>query len=247
MRALRLFRFGLSATMSHFGLAFVVCLLFGGLSGAASGLLYANEHAIQTWVGHDQMKSMLALFGLDIFFQLLATVFIGPIFQAGAAFAAFRHSRGKPGGTSLGLNFALSRYKRMLGPHARAWLRILIGIQLFLLPGIIFWNQLALVDAVAVFEKSKDPLQRSRQLTKGYRRTIFLLAFPWLFYGIPALVIVPELVAISPLLMVPHQALVGLYLFVIFAGYARLFLERTGQHEAPTDAAAGSDGSAIGA
>ncbi len=231
MRALRLFRFGLAATRTHFGLAFAVCLLFGGVSGLASGLLYSQEHAITLWANQDQMKSMLALFGLDILLQLLTTLLLGPIFQAAAAFAAFRHSRGKPGTAHLGLNFALSRYGRMFKPHAQAWLLILVGIQLFLIPGIIYWNQFALVDAVTVFEKSKRPLRRSRQLTTGYRRTIFMMAFPWLVYGIPALVIVPELVGISPWLMIPHQVLIGFYLFVIFAGYGRLYLERTGQHE----------------
>lgn len=236
MRALRLFRFGLSATMSHFGLAVVACALFGGVSGAASGLLYSQEHALQSWAGHDQMKGMLLLFGLDILLQVGVTVLLGPIFQAAASFSAFRHSRGKPGSVSLGLNFALTRYKRMFAPHAKAWLTILLGIQLFLIPGIIYWNQFALVDSVAVFEKSKRPLRRSRQLTQGYRRTIFVMAFPWLIYGVPALVIVPELVGISPALMVPHQMLVALYLFVVFAGYGRLYLERTGQHEAGGEA-----------
>jgi hypothetical protein len=231
VRALRLFKFGLSATMSHLGLAFAVCVLFGGISGALGALVYSMEDAIQLWVGPGQIKGMLTLLGIDIVLQVLATILIGPIFQAAAAFAAFRHSRGKPGSTSLGINFALSRYKRMFGPHARTWVRILIGIQLFLLPGIIFWNQLGLVDAVSAFEKSKDPLRRSRQLTKGYRRTIFLLAFPWFLYAFVALLFVPELLAISVLLMVPHQMVVSLYLFIIFAAYGRLFLERTGQHE----------------
>jgi len=209
-----------------------VSVLFGGVSGLLSAVLWSQEHAIEVWAAGDNMKSMLALFGIDILLQLLCTVLLGPIFQAAAAYAAFRHSRHKSGSVGMGVNFALSRYKRMFGAHARAWLRILIGMQLFLLPGIVFWNQLALVDAVTVFEKSKDPLRRSRQLTKGYRRSIFLLAAPWLVYGLPALVIVPELIALSPLLLIPHQVMLALYLFVIFAAYGRLYLERTGQHEA---------------
>jgi hypothetical protein len=159
VRALRLFRFGLAATRTHFGLAFAVCLLFGGVSGLASGLLYSQEHAITLWANQDQMKSMLALFGLDILLQLLTTLLLGPIFQAAAAFAAFRHSRGKPGTAHLGLNFALSRYGRMFKPHAQAWLLILVGIQLFLIPGIIYWNQFALVDAVTVFVQAAAPAE----------------------------------------------------------------------------------------
>jgi len=236
VRALRLFRFGLSATLSHFGLAFVVCVLFGGISGGLSALIFSLEPQLKSLVPPGEIWGMMAVLLPDMVLQLGATILVGPIFQAAAAYAAFRHSRGKPGSVSHGINFGLTRYKRMLGPHARAWLRILIGIQLFLLPGIIFWNQLALVDAVAVFEKSKDPLRRSRQLTKGYRRTIFIMGFPWLFYSIPAFFIIPQLLAVSTLMLIPHQIAVAAYLFVVFAGYARLTLERTGLLKEPDEA-----------
>jgi hypothetical protein len=230
LRALRLFLFGVSATKSHLGLALVICSVYGGFIGLFSALLLAQEHAIGVWAGFDQMKMLLAFAGAQLLVQLLATLFIGPVFQATAAFAAFRHSRGKPGSVSRGVNFALSRYTRMLKAHIQTWLVILLGLQL-LIPGIIYWNQLILVDSVTVFEKSKRPLQRSRQLTKGYRRTIFLMALPWFLYGLPAFVIEPQIAGVWAGLMVPYHVAVSLFLFALFAGYSRLYLERTGQHQ----------------
>lgn len=228
MRAFRLFKFGVAATLSHSGLAFVSCAAYGGFIGLASAVVYGQEHAIQLAVGADQWKGMLAFAGVQLLAQLVATILIGPVFQATAAYAAFRHSRGKPGGVRHGLNFALARYGRMFKPHLKAWLLILLGLQL-LIPGIIYWNQLALVDSVTVFEKSKRPLNRSRQLTRGYRRSIFLMALPWFLYGIPAIVIEPTIAGISPLLMVGYHIGLSLYLYMMFAGYSRLYLERTGQ------------------
>ncbi len=220
--------------MSHLGLALVICGAYGGFIGLFSAILLAQEHAIGVWAGFDQMKMLLVFAGIQLAIQLSATLFIGPLFQAAAAFAAFRHSRGKPGSVSHGVNFALTRYKRMFKPHLKTWLVILLGMQL-LIPGIIYWNQLVLVDSVSVFEKTKRPLQRSRQLTKGYRRTIFLMALPWFLYGLPAFVIEPQIAGVWAGLMVPYHVIVSLFLFALFAGYSRLYLERTGQHEAKPD------------
>lgn len=243
MRAFRLFKFGVSATLSHLGLAVVACSAFGGFIGLASAVVYSQEHAIQLAVGPDQWKSLLVFAGIQLLAQVVATILIGPVFQATAAYAAFRHSRAKVGSLRHGLNFALSRYGRMFKPHLKTWLLILLGLQL-LIPGIIYWNQLALVDSVTVFEDSKRPLARSRQLTRGYRRSVFLVALPWFLYGIPAIVVEPTVASISPALMVVYHIALTLYLFAMFAGYSRLYLERTGQHEAHVAGGSGSESAA---
>lgn len=230
MRALRLFRFGMGATGAHFGLALVACILFGGTSGLGSAVLWSQEQALRQLAGHDDFLSLIYMVLCDLSVQLAVTLLVGPIFQAAAAFAAFRHSRGKPGSVHLGMNFALGRYTRMFKPHAVAWLVVLLGLQ-FIIPGIIYWNQFALVDAEAAFGTSKRPLRRSRTLTKGYRRSIFAMALPWFLYSFPALVVVPKLAGIHPSLLVVHQIVLSFYLFALFAGYARLYLERTGRHE----------------
>ena len=238
MRALRLFRFGLSAAGAQLGMALVACILFGGASGIGSAVLWSQEQTLKSLAGHDPFLAVIYMVLADLSVQVLVTLLLGPIFQAMAAFAAFRHSRGKPGSARVGLNFALGRYSRMFKPHAAAWLVVLLGLQ-FIIPGIIYWNQFALVDAEAAFGKSERPIRRSRTLTKGYRRSIFMMALPWFLYSIPALVVVPLLAGIHPALLVVHQVVVSLYLFALFAGYGRLYLERTGQHEATKDADSG--------
>ena len=233
MRALRLFRFGLGATGAQFGMALLACLLFGGASGIGSAVLWGQELSLKTMAGHDEFLAVVYMVLADLSIQVAVTVLLGPIFQAMAAFAAFRHSRGKPGSARVGLNFALGRYSRMFKPHAVAWLVVLLGLQ-FIIPGIIYWNQFALVDAEAAFGKSVRPIRRSRTLTKGYRRTIFMMALPWFLYSFPALVVVPLLASIHPTLLIVHQVAVSFFLFALFAGYGRLYLERTGQHEPAT-------------
>ena len=130
----------------------------------------------------------------------------------------------------MGINFAISRYRRMFKPHLQTWLLILLGLQL-LIPGIIYWNRFAVVDAEAALGTSKRPLRRSQTLTRGYRRSIFVMALPWFLYSFVALVAVPTLAGIHPALLIVHQICVSLYLLILFTGYARLYLERTGRHE----------------
>ena len=216
---------------AQFGMAFVACVLFGGASGLGSAILWSQESSLKALAGQDPFLALIFMVLCDLSVQIAITVLLGPIFQAMAAFAAFRFSRGKPGSVRLGLNFALGRYSRMFKPHAVAWLTVLLGLQ-FIIPGIIYWNQFALVDSEAAFGKSQRPIRRSRTLTKGYRRSIFAMALPWFLYSFPALVVVPMLAGIHPALLVVHQTVISFYLFVLFAGYARLYLERTGQHEA---------------
>jgi len=230
VRALRLFRFGMGATGAHFGLALAACVLFGGVSGFGSAVLWSQEAALGELAGHDDFLSLIYMVLCDLSLQVGVTVLLGPLFHAAAAFAAFRSSRGKPGSASVGINFALGRYARMFKANALAWLVVLFGLQ-FVIPGIIYWNQYALVDAEAALGTSKRPLQRSRTLTRGYRRTIFMMALPWFLYSFPAIVVVPQLAGIHPGLLVVHQVVVSFYLFALFAGYGRLYLERTGRHE----------------
>ena len=71
LRAFRLFMFGVSATLSHSGLAFVSCAAFGGFIGLASAAVYSQEHAIQQAVGMDQLKGLLVFAGVQLLAQLV--------------------------------------------------------------------------------------------------------------------------------------------------------------------------------
>ncbi len=243
MRALRLLRLGVSSTLSHFGLALAMSLLVGSASGAITATMCGQEAWFVAAAKGDQVTGLAYMAFADAGIQLLVTLFLMPLFQAATAFAAFRSTRGKPGTAYMGFNFAVSRYGRMLKPHALAWLAILVGMQAFLLPGILYWSRFAMVDAVAVFESSKAPLRRSRRLSEGYQRTIVLMAAPWIMYSVVAAVVDLQLAGFSLALIPLHHAALNFALFVLFTGYAHLYLERTGQHEAaPETAAAEAEG-----
>lgn len=228
MRALRLLGHGLRATTANLGLAVAACLILAVFSGTTGLLVDPVDASGDSADMKTFLVPLLQLTGL----QLATTIFVGPIMHAAAAFSAFKHSRGKPASAYAGLNFAISRYARMLPAHATAWAVITLGFNLLILPGIWYWAKWGLVDAVAIFEKTPAKIRRTEQLTRGYRRTIFVMALPLFVYDVAWMLIDFQLIGTFPPLVYVHHVFVHLAHFVVFAGYTRLYLERTGQAEA---------------
>lgn len=110
---------------------------------------------------------------------LAIEIFVGPLFAALAVFVGSVGPEDEGRGLYDALNFALNRYGRMFVPHAIAQISIQLGM-IVLLPGILFFLQYAFVDPVASLEKEKWPLSRSKKLTRGRRRALFLLLLPYL-------------------------------------------------------------------
>lgn len=119
-----------------------------------------------------------------VFYQmgalLAVSALVGPLFTASAVYAGKRSAEGDPGTLYGALNFTLSRYVRMFFWYLVVQLSVQIGLQLIVLPGILFFQMYAFVVPVLCMEKEPWPLDRSKRLTRGRRRTIFLILLPWL-------------------------------------------------------------------
>lgn len=180
----------------------------------------------------DQAKLIPIVLKLSGSFLAIELVF-GPVFAAVAIYVA-RTPTG--GGLYNALNFALNRYGRMFVPHLAAQLSIGIGMAI-ILPGILFFLQYAFVDSIAALEKEKWPLSRSKKLTRGRRRTLFLLVLPYVV--IMQLWILVDLWALKmgllPLLLA--ELVVRLYTFALAIAAYELYLDRvTPRAETPAAA-----------
>ena len=77
-----------------------------------------------------------------------------------------------------GINFALSRYKRFC--H-NLLARLAIQIGMIIVSGVLSWMQFAFVEPVAVSKSSMCFLPK--RLTKGRRKSIFLIILPWIVFS----------------------------------------------------------------
>ncbi len=107
--------------------------------------------------------------------MLVMEIVFGPLVGAAAVFIGRSYTHGTRAGIHKTLNFALNRYRRMIKWHAAAWLSIHVGM-IVVVPGILFMLQYAFVDPVLCLEDERWPLARSKKLTRGRRRRIFLVA-----------------------------------------------------------------------
>lgn len=119
------------------------------------------------------VKLILTQFGA----YLGVTAVIGPLFSALAVYAVLS-TQGAAGSLYGGLNYALSRYGKMFLWYFVVQVSVQVGLQLIVLPGILFFQMYAFVVPVLCLEKEEWPLARSKRLTQGIRRTIFLLFLP---------------------------------------------------------------------
>ena len=147
-----------------------------GMLSAWESLALLNHFGDATQ-GDDKMAPlMLADAGINLGME----IFIGPIVAAMSIYLARAYSKDELASPYKALNFALNRYGRLLKWHAIAWLCIHFGLALICVPGILFLGMYAFVDPIICLEKEDWPLARSKLLSRGRRRTIFLSALPWL-------------------------------------------------------------------
>ncbi len=140
----------------------------------------------------------------------------------------------------LAHDLSLSRYSRVFFPHFVAWLSITLGM-IIIVPGVLFLLQYAFVDAVACMEEEKSPLPRSKGLTRGRRKSLFLLALPWIilsqvlgFFQLWAL-------SQSGMVMAAGDTVATMITFVMFVAFYLIYDERTRKRRAKTAASADAD------
>ncbi|MCO4745503.1 MAG: hypothetical protein KC912_11995 [Proteobacteria bacterium] len=124
--------------------------------------------------------------------MLIAVIFLGfamiPFFAVGGAWAAaVAHiaTRGAIRGERVGFEAwgqAGSRLRELAAPHAAVRYLISIGLQVMILPGLMYATQYALVDQVAFEQPESRALRASSDLSRGHRARAFRLL---LVVGVP--------------------------------------------------------------
>jgi len=167
----------LQATLKYAGITAFVILLHGLLVALVDKSVFLATGASLDALGGNQDIAgvLLPLFGANLALELL----VGPLFAAMAIYVGRCYTAQREASLYKAVNFALSRYRRLVFPHMAAELSIQLGM-IILVPGILFQLQYAFVDSIACFEEEKHPLSRSKRLTRGRRQSIFWLFFPWL-------------------------------------------------------------------
>ncbi|MFT5685057.1 MAG: hypothetical protein ACI8RZ_006003 [Myxococcota bacterium] len=218
-----------SASARNFHITFTAAALYGISLAVVDHIIIGNTGAPAQ---ADMVKTLLSMLGA----QFGVEIFIGPILAAFAVYVGRTAAEGKPGSLYQAVNFALTRYTRVFFPHLVAWLSITLGM-IIIVPGVLFMLQYAFVDAVACMEEEKSPLPRSKRLTKGRRKSLFLLALPWImlsqvlgFFQLWAL-------SQSGLVMAAGDTVASMITFVMFVAFYLLYDERTRKKRSKTIAA----------
>ena len=154
----------------------MLALPFGLLSGWLNHTILGHFGSS----GQPSEEELAPMIGAFMGVYLAVEILLGPLLAAMSIYIGRAHTHGASAPFSKSLNFALNRYKRMLKWHAIAWITIHFGLALICIPGLFFVVIYAFVDPVLCLEKEPWPLARSKKLTRGRRRTIFLCFLPWL-------------------------------------------------------------------
>ena len=166
---------------------FVLALLIGGgghwlmWQGGVMALPHADPMNPQSQLIYSELTKLVVG---AIWFTITY-----PIIDAVSIYAWRRYSTGQDFSAKKALNWAIGRYGRMFGPHAKAFLTITAGM-VIIVPGILFGLQYAFVDAItATDDKSKSPLKRSQKLTAGRRGRILRAWLPYAAWYLPAFLV----------------------------------------------------------
>jgi hypothetical protein len=168
-----------AVVLSVFGL--FDAILFQGLIQYL-GLDTSQEFITAGGINIQQAELLKLILGMQGITLVGRIILLGPIFNSIAVYSGKAYMAKKATSLYGAVNFALSRYKRLFVPNLLAQLSIQIGM-LIIIPGVMSWMQFAFVDSVACLEEEKHVLTRSKRLTKGRRKSIFLVILPWIFFS----------------------------------------------------------------
>lgn len=168
---------GWRAVAQHRGVSALFVALYAGLSVP----LHFVGETVDAAPGMAQSQAALVELILTQFGAFMAiTAVMGPLFAAVGVYIARKSLAGEEGTAYGALNYALARYGRLFLWCLAVQFSVQIGLQLVVLPGILFFQMYAFVPAVICAEDEPWPMARSKKLTQGRRRTIFLMFLPWL-------------------------------------------------------------------
>ncbi len=113
--------------------------------------------------------------------NIMGAGLVAPLAVAGVLSTLGAHRQGQPAptlGEALGRGFAL--WRPVFAARFVSGLKIGVGLLLFVVPGVYFGLQLALVDEAVVFggdRTASTAMARSETWTKGQLRQVFLVTF----------------------------------------------------------------------
>ncbi len=141
--------------------------------------------------------------------------------------------------------FAKSRYRRMVGPHAKAYIAITLGMMV-LIPGVVYGLWFAFVDPItATDDRSKKPLDRSRKLTRGRRGRLVRAWLPYAIWSVPVSALPPYIPrimeAIGPMSVVAFGVVEILLLTIMKMAMYGFYEQRIQEALAQRDEAPGED------
>jgi hypothetical protein len=174
----------LARTLRGLPLLLPLSILVGGVGHWLmwQGGLFAVPHADPSNPQSQLLYSELSKLGIGMVWGCLAF----PLIDAVSIYTWRRMATGAEWSPKAALNWAIGRYGRMFGPHAKAFLTISLGM-VIIVPGILFGLQYAFVDAIAATDdKSQSPLKRSQKLTRGRRGRIMWTWLPYALWYLPA-------------------------------------------------------------
>ncbi len=168
----------LSATVKNLPIALIAASLYGVLLAVLDRAAFAALGVDASTMGGGQSEVVKAILSMLVV-QFSVEIFLGPVLGAMVVYVGRQEAAGKASSVYQSINFALNRYKRLIWPHFVAWLNITLGM-IIVVPGVLFLLQYAFVDAVACMEEEQRPLARSKRLTRGRRKSLFLIILPWI-------------------------------------------------------------------
>ena len=165
-----------NAVLSNFGAIVLVIAVYAAVTSSVDYTLYGMLGP-KDGAQPDQSTLVRLLLGWEGA-GLVMEILLGPIFAAVAVYTGKQWLAGEKVGVYAAVNFGLSRYGRMFVAHAAANILIRLGL-LILVPGVLYMCQYAFVDSVAALESKKTwAMGRSKKLTRGRRRRIFMVLLP---------------------------------------------------------------------
>lgn len=157
----------------NFGIALAIAVLTGGLGALLAHLVVQGVTDVVQVGPNDRQKLLIVTQLTALGVLTVWGAIVGAWAAAAGLYLWVQHEKGQPTSLYDAVNFGLNRFGRVVGPHAKAYLIIQLGM-IILVPGILFGLQYAFVDAIATLDsQEKNPLARSRKLTAGRRGTLF--------------------------------------------------------------------------
>jgi len=189
------------------------------LGGGGHLLMWKLGPLVVPW-SHPDPQIDLFLWALGEALVLMVWACIAfPLLAAASIYCWKQREEGLPLATiQTSWKFAKSRYRYMVGPHAKAYIAITLGMMV-LIPGVVYGLWFAFVDPItATDDRSKRPLDRSRKLTRGRRGQLVRAWLPYAIWSIPVSALPPYLPrimeAVGPLAVVAF-GVVEMFLLVI--------------------------------